>query len=231
MFPTLKVNLSGLDPNTKYFVLLDLVLADDSRFRYNAGWLRSGKAEPQWPSRVYTHPDSPATGAQWMKHEISFQKVKLTNNTMDQQGHVSRARLYTYEKAALNNDNLFQQLVLTSMHKYVPRVHVIAASDYASLQWGMPMTINTATFNVCSFVAVTAYAVSRVLRFGNSPPLCLDRETYVSFSLISQNDRMTQLKIDNNPFAKGFRENGQLRVKKRQNAESSNGKELSATCL
>jgi hypothetical protein len=89
MFPTLKVTLSGLDPNTKYFVLMDLVLADDSRFRFNAGWLRSGKAEPQWPSRVYTHPDSPATGAQWMKHEISFQKVKLTNNTMDQQGHVS----------------------------------------------------------------------------------------------------------------------------------------------
>ena len=27
---------------------------------------------------------------------------------------------------------------------------------------------------------------------------------------------MTQLKIDNNPFAKGFRENGQLRIKKRQ---------------
>lgn len=90
MFPTLKVNLSGLDSNTKYFVLLDLVLADDSRFRFNAGWLRSGKAEPQWPSRIYTHPDSPATGAQWMKHEISFQKVKLTNNTMDQQGHVSK---------------------------------------------------------------------------------------------------------------------------------------------
>ncbi|XP_046441661.1 T-box-containing protein TBX6L-like [Daphnia pulex] len=171
MFPTLKVNLSGLDPNTKYFVLLDLVLADDSRFRFNAGWLRSGKAEPQWPSRIYTHPDSPATGAQWMKHEISFQKVKLTNNTMDQQGH----------------------LVLTSMHKYVPRIHVIAASDYASLHWGMPTTINTAAFNVCSFIAVTAYA----------------------------NDRMTQLKIDNNPFAKGFRENGQLRVKKRQLRDSS----------
>lgn len=32
---------------------------------------------------------------------------------------------------------------------------------------------------------------------------------------------MTQLKIDNNPFAKGFRENGQLRVKKRQMRENS----------
>jgi len=171
MFPTLKVNVSGLDPNAKYFVLMDLVLADDSRFRFNAGWIRSGKAEPQWPSRMYTHPDSPATGAQWMKHEISFQKVKLTNNTMDPQGH----------------------LVLTSMHKYVPRIHVIAASDYANLHWGLPMTINTSVFQVCSFIAVTAYA----------------------------NDRMTQLKIDNNPFAKGFRENGQLRVKKRQLSNST----------
>ena len=32
---------------------------------------------------------APATGAQWMKHEISFQKVKLTNNNLDQNGHVS----------------------------------------------------------------------------------------------------------------------------------------------
>lgn len=50
--------------------------------------------------------------------------------------------------------------MLTSMHKYVPRVHVIAASDYANLHWGLPMTINTSMFQVCSFIAVTAYAVS-----------------------------------------------------------------------
>lgn len=57
---------------------------------------------------------------------------------------------------------LVAQLVLTSMHKYVPRVHVIAASDYANLHWGLPMTINTSAFQVCSFIAVTAYAVRAV---------------------------------------------------------------------
>jgi len=51
------------------------------------------------------------------------------------------------------------------MHKYVPRIHVIAASDYASLHWGLPMTINTTAFNVCSFIAVTAYAVSNCFSF------------------------------------------------------------------
>lgn len=40
------------------------------------------------------------------------------------------------------------------------------------------------------------------------------------FFLILQNDRITKLKIDNNPFAKGFRESGQSRCK-RKLAQSS----------
>jgi hypothetical protein len=40
--------------------------------------------------RFYIHPDSPATGVQWMKQSILFHKMKLTNNAMDQHGHVSR---------------------------------------------------------------------------------------------------------------------------------------------
>ena len=89
MFPTMKVTVSGLDPQAKYFILMDLVLADDCRYKFTGKeWTVAGKAEPQMPSRLFIHPDSPATGAQWMKHDISFQKVKLTNNTLDQNGHV-----------------------------------------------------------------------------------------------------------------------------------------------
>ena len=90
MFPTLKVNVEGLDPKTKYFILLDLVLADDCRYKFTGKeWTVAGKAEPQLQSKLFIHGDSPATGAQWMKHDISFQKVKLTNNNLDQNGHVS----------------------------------------------------------------------------------------------------------------------------------------------
>ena len=90
MFPSLKATVSGLEPQSKYFVLLDLCLADDSRYKWTGSeWQVAGKAEPQMPSRFFIHPDSPATGAQWMKHDISFQKVKLTNNNMDPNGHVS----------------------------------------------------------------------------------------------------------------------------------------------
>lgn len=39
--------------------------------------------------RVYLHPDSPNTGAHWMKQDIVFGKLKLTNNKNNDQGHVS----------------------------------------------------------------------------------------------------------------------------------------------
>lgn len=56
-------------------------------------WEVAGKAEPQLPCRTYVHPDSPAPGSHWMKEPVSFQKLKLTNNTLDQHGHVGCAVL------------------------------------------------------------------------------------------------------------------------------------------
>ncbi len=51
--------------------------------------LSAGKAEPHMPGRLYIHPDSPASGGHWMKQPVSFHKLKLTNNNLDQNGHVS----------------------------------------------------------------------------------------------------------------------------------------------
>lgn len=80
MFPVLKVNVSGLDPNAMYSFLLDFVAADNHRWKYvNGEWVPGGKPEPQAPSCVYIHPDSPNFGAHWMKAPVSFSKVKLTN--------------------------------------------------------------------------------------------------------------------------------------------------------
>lgn len=80
MFPVLKVNISGLDPNAMYSVLLDFASADNHRWKYvNGEWVPGGKPEPQTPSCVYIHPDSPNFGAHWMKAPVSFSKVKLTN--------------------------------------------------------------------------------------------------------------------------------------------------------
>lgn len=155
MFPVIKVNMSGLNPKLKYILVMDLVPVDDNRYKYhNSEWTIAGKAEPHLPGRLYVHPDSPSTGAQWMRQVVSFQKIKLTNNHLDQFGHI----------------------ILNSMHKYQPRIHIVQADDSS------PMALRKSTFSTHVFpetelMGVTAY----------------------------QNPRITQLKIENNPFAKGFR--------------------------
>ncbi|CAG2194654.1 uncharacterized protein LOC143076805 isoform X1 [Mytilus galloprovincialis] len=156
MFPTLKVAMEGLDPHSKYILLVDIVPVDDCRYKYhNSEWVVTGKAEPHMPGRLYIHPDSPASGSHWMKQPLTFHKLKLTNNNLDQNGHI----------------------ILNSMHKYQPRVHIVQANDIFTMRWN---SFNTYAFEETTFIAVTAY----------------------------QNEQITQLKIDYNPFAKGFRDNG-----------------------
>ena len=68
----------------------------------------AGKADPEMPKRMYIHPDSPATGEQWMQKVVSFHKLKLTNNISDKQGLVS-----TYYSTNL----------LDILHYYVQSIH------------------------------------------------------------------------------------------------------------
>ena len=97
MFPPFQVRLHGLDPSSKYILMMDFVPVDDKRYRYafhSSKWLVAGKADSSVPGRVHIHPDSPCTGQQWMKQIVSFDKLKLTNNLMDDNGHVSREFKY-----------------------------------------------------------------------------------------------------------------------------------------
>ncbi|KAJ8245870.1 hypothetical protein GJAV_G00261190 [Gymnothorax javanicus] len=175
MFPQLRVKLSGLNPSSRYILLLDVVPADASRYRFQGNtWQAVGGAEARLPDRVFIHPDSPATGAHWQGRVISFHRAKLTNNTLDTRGHI----------------------VLHSLHRYQPRVHVIEARDV--LMWGGGRY--SFVFPETQFLTVTAY----------------------------QNSKITELKINSNPFAKGFRENGmnckrqrEARIKRKLNSQST----------
>ncbi|XP_037535903.1 T-box transcription factor T-like [Nematolebias whitei] len=89
MFPPFKVRISGLDKKAKYILLMDIVAADDCRYKFhNSRWMVAGKADPEMPKRMYIHPDSPATGEQWMAKPVAFHKLKLTNNISDKHGFV-----------------------------------------------------------------------------------------------------------------------------------------------
>lgn len=90
MFPGMRLKVTGLNPSLRYIMLLDIIPADNSRYRFQGGgWQAVGGAEARLPDRVFIHPDSPATGAHWQSRTISFHYAKLTNNTLDSQGHVS----------------------------------------------------------------------------------------------------------------------------------------------
>ena len=81
MFPGFSVSISSLKPKVKYSMKLEVVLADNHRFKFlNSRWLAVGSAEPQPLSESYLHPDSPNSGAFWMRHGVSFRKLKITNN-------------------------------------------------------------------------------------------------------------------------------------------------------
>uniref|UniRef100_A0A8C9XT41 T-box domain-containing protein n=1 Tax=Sander lucioperca TaxID=283035 RepID=A0A8C9XT41_SANLU len=164
MFPPLRARCTGMDTEAKYIFLMDIVTADDCRYKFhNSRWMVVGKADPEMPRRMYIHPDSPAPGEHWMSRVVNFHKLKLTNNISDKHGFT----------------------ILNSMHRYQPRFHIVQASDVLSLPYS---TFRTYAFWETQFIAVTAY----------------------------QNHEITQLKIDNNPFAKGFRNTGNGRREKRQ---------------
>lgn len=61
MFPTIRVSFSGVDPEAKYIVLMDIVPVDNKRYRYayhRSSWLVAGKADPPLPAR-FVPADSP----------------------------------------------------------------------------------------------------------------------------------------------------------------------------
>ncbi|KAF0882044.1 EOMES protein, partial [Crocuta crocuta] len=162
MFPFLSFNINGLNPTAHYNVFVEVVLADPNHWRFQGGkWVTCGKADNNMQgNKMYVHPESPNTGSHWMRQEISFGKLKLTNN-----------------KGANNNST--QMIVLQSLHKYQPRLHIVEVTEDGVEDLNEPSKTQTFTFSETQFIAVTAY----------------------------QNTDITQLKIDHNPFAKGFRDN------------------------
>lgn len=82
--------LSMLDEHIFFFTFHMNIFRPYFRYSFHSSsWVVAGKADPYMPGRIHVHPDSPAKGSQWTKQIVSFDKLKLTNNLMDDNGHVS----------------------------------------------------------------------------------------------------------------------------------------------
>ncbi|KTG03909.1 hypothetical protein cypCar_00003312 [Cyprinus carpio] len=98
-------------------------------------------------------------------------------------------RVYIHPDSLASGDTWMRQvIILHSMHKYQPRVHVIRKDFSSELSPTKPVPtgegVKTFSFPETVFTTVTAY----------------------------QNQQITRLKIDRNPFAKGFRDSGRNRT-------------------
>ncbi|XP_040416236.1 T-box transcription factor TBX10 [Cygnus olor] len=211
MFPTFQVKLSGLDPSADYVLLMDFIPLDDKRYRWGWGglgawgprpggaepppprpcryafhsssWLVAGRADPAAPGRVHFHPDSPAKGAQWMRQIVSFDKLKLTNNLLDDNGHI----------------------ILNSMHRYQPRFHVVLVDPRRDSERFAHENFKSFSFPETQFMAVTAYQNHRV-SCGRGQGGGHTGVPPTPRPLTPRSPQITQLKIASNPFAKGFRD-------------------------
>lgn len=96
---------------------------------------------------IYIHPESPNFGAHWMKEPISFAKVKLTNKT-NGNGQVDVYLLLL--KFICKFKFYVFQIMLNSLHKYEPRVHLVKVGTDLR-------RIITYPFPETQFIAVTAY--------------------------------------------------------------------------
>lgn len=144
MFPTIRCSFSGFQDflfGQKFAIVLDVVPCDNKRYRYayhRSSWLVAGKADPPPPKRQYLHPDSPFSAKQLDGKSLSFEKVKLTNNEADKTG----------------------QIILNSMHKFQPRIHLVIVTQQWNASHGIDLTRmrhKTFIFDLTAFTAVTAY--------------------------------------------------------------------------
>ena len=81
MFPSILASIEGLEETSLYRIRLHISPADGQRYKFiNCQWLPVGKADNETACNYFEHSDSPNTGAFWMKGNISFSKLKITNN-------------------------------------------------------------------------------------------------------------------------------------------------------
>lgn len=213
MFPVMKVQFHNLDPNARYAVTMDIVPVDNKRYRYayhKSCWQVAGKADPSAEPRLYPHPDSPFNGDLLSRQVISFEKVKLTNNEMDKSGHI----------------------ILNSMHKYQPRVHLLELKVPPTSK-SSSNSSNDHHNNAHHHHHHSSHHHHNHHHHNNhhhnnghhhnqqqqlqQPHLDIeDYKTFVFpetvFTAVTayQNQLITKMKIDKNPFAKGFRDSSRL---------------------
>ncbi|KAL3244888.1 hypothetical protein MRX96_018477 [Rhipicephalus microplus] len=149
MFPVMRVKVTGMEPTSYYMMLMTFVARDHYRYRFLSNcWLpvETATDPPAGESNMYLHESGPCLGAKWMLAPVDFGAVKLTNQ----------------------KSNSSQKVMLQSMRKYVPYIHVFAGSDVQQLDF---RRFKTFMFPETEFISVTSYQNDQIiaLKIQNNP--------------------------------------------------------------
>lgn len=139
MFPSVRVKVRNLEPCQQYYIAMDVMPVDSKRYRcessqslspllspadlpacpllryvyHSSQWMVAGNTDHSCISpRLYVHPDSPCTGETWMRQVISFDRVKLTNNEMDDKGHVGDHKVLLISASKLRICNSWRKVLV-----------------------------------------------------------------------------------------------------------------------
>ncbi|XP_043497185.1 T-box-containing protein TBX6L-like [Polistes fuscatus] len=194
MFPSVEITVSGLDKQDNYCIILELALASDRRQKY----VKSEESGEE--TDVKSFHNSAAKG--WTPTSIAepqpehHRRMLVHPDSPACGDHWMKQKPISFSKVKITNDictSQQNQILLTSMHKYQARIWIVKCDNLLNLREYYSHPSAFYTLKETEFIAVTAY----------------------------QNENIINLKIANNPFAKGFRKDGQSRHK-RKNLKENN---------
>lgn len=148
MHPVISLKFQDLNPRKMYAVMIDFVCADDYRYCFDltsnrwAPWRQPRSHEDVTGPRMYLHPETPRAGDILMRSVLTFKRLKLTNS---------------YQTAT----KTIQVLLLNTMRRYFPRIHLIESVDGTNFDYQMRKEF---CFPETEFIAVSSYRNKQITK-------------------------------------------------------------------
>ncbi|KAI4488587.1 hypothetical protein M0802_011477 [Mischocyttarus mexicanus] len=188
MFPSVEITVSGLEKESNYCIFLELGLASNRRQKYVKN---TEEIDLRSNRKRITKVSKGWVSTSHSEQQPDINQRILVHPDSPAQGmHWMQQEAILFRKMKITNDTTRpkdNQIQLISMHKYRASIWIVMCNNVLSLKELSSYPYSVYPLHLTEFISVTAY----------------------------QNEKVIRLKIEKNPFAKGFRKDGQSRSRKR----------------
>ncbi|CAL8082982.1 unnamed protein product [Calicophoron daubneyi] len=175
LFPSLSIDVQGLIPSDEYIFIIDLVLTEPHLFKHQGG---------QW--LISSHADEQKPAEKSVNH-VYIQEDSPKTGAYWMESGVN----FTRAKITNNKDTMIKNMIqVQSMRRYLPRYTILRVCSHESVTATSSNPTYTTTTGERQIDFIGSYIIPGTQFF-----------TVTAY----QNPDVIRVKIDNNPFAKGFR--------------------------